>query len=362
MITTVENSRKISLASADIPFRAMLNVWDCLKSERIGRGKYVNLLEIRAAEYFGVKHAIAVANGTLADYVMLATLKQMYPGKDEVILPALTFVAQANAVLLAGLKPIFVDVGLDFQMDIEATKKAITHKTLCVFPVHLLGKEAHVVSELMRPDVPVIEDCCEAMGGRYRRVNTNYRFFGTRGMAGAFSMYPSHTITTGEGGLIITNNDEFARIARSIHNHGKADKDFDFLFPGINAKMTNLQAAIGAELIGKIEEVNQIRRNNVRIYNYLLDQIFYADAPHCYPVIFTSKAQRDAALKALAENGIEARKLMGCIPDYPFYKDYYWECHNARKFADRGLFVPIHQRLTDKDIKFVSKILTDLIG
>lgn len=348
----------ISLASAKIPFNAYLNVFDCLWSERIGRGKYVDRFEKLAAEYFGVKHCIAVSSGTLADVILLSTLKELHPGKDEVILPAFTFIAQANAVLWAGLKPVFVDVNDDMQISSEAPYH-LKEKTLCVFPVHLIGKSAisHMF-KFTKTVVPIVEDCCEAMGGVENGIK-----FGTIGLAGAFSMYPSHTITTGEGGLIITNDDEFHKIARSIHNHGKwGGADFNFKYLGTNAKMTNLQAAIGCELIKTIDDVNVKRRHNVSLYNSLLDKNFYASAPHCYPVFYDSQKDRDDALKVLADYGIECRKLMGCVPDSEPYvvrfgiprPDQYV---NARRLANTGLFVPIHQNLTKKQIEYICDVI-----
>lgn len=335
----------ISLACADIPLKTYLNVFDCLRTSRIGRGKYVDRFEKLASEYFGVKHALAVSSGTLADIIMLSTLKEMHPGKTEVILPAFTFVAQANAVLWAGLKPVFVD-------EYHSIDELVNDNTLCYFPVHLLG--LYGITNY-KSDIPMIEDCCEAMGG-----NLEGRKFGTFGIAGAFSMYPSHTITTGEGGLIISDNDEFMAIARSIHNHGKWNtQDFDFRYVGINAKMTNLQAALGCELVKRIDKVNEARRKNVAIYNEYLGKSFFATSPHCYPIVCEDKKTRDHVLEVLSANGVEARKLMGCIPDYEPYIKRFGEQDFpfARKYANNGLFLPIHQQLTRNQIKYISNVV-----
>lgn len=339
--------------------KAYFNILDCLKTSRIGRGKYVDRFEKMSREYFGVKHALAVSSGTMADMIMLATLKEMYPGKTEVILPAFTFVAQANSVLWAGLKPVFVDEG-------ACIKDFVNENTLCYFPVHLLG-----LFGIMPFDsgIPMIEDVCEAMGGvqRIGKLTGETRKiemkFGTFGIAGAFSMYPSHTITTGEGGLIISNHDDFMAIARSIHNHGKWNtQDFDFKYIGVNAKMTNLQAAIGCSLIERIDYVNEKRRLNVSLYNKYLGYDFYSTAPHCYPVIYETKEKRDNALKVLKDSRIEARKLMGCVPDYePYIKLFGPPAEDAfpkaRKYANCGLFLPIHQQLKEKEIEIICHVI-----
>ena len=178
---------------------------------------------------------------------------------------------------------------------------------------------------------------------------------------GSFSMFPSHTITTGEGGLITTNDDTCNELARSIINHGKwQSNDFDFKTVGINAKMTNLQAAIGCSLVNQIDKVNCKRQKNVEYYNQLLDNDFQTDAPHCYPIVFNSQIERDAVLLKLKMEGVEARKLMGCIPEYEFYKKKFGDMGTfpvASRLANQGLFVPIHQNLSKKDIEKVCEVI-----
>jgi dTDP-4-amino-4,6-dideoxygalactose transaminase len=207
---------------------------------------------------------------------------------------------------------------------------------------------------------------CEAMGGDIAYGCNNPKMkLGTLGYAGSFSMFPSHTITTGEGGMIVTNDDDFCEVARSIMNHGKwRTDDFTFKFPGVNAKMSDLQAAVGCSLISGIDHVNARRRENVELYNRYLGLSFYATAPHCYPVFYESKTERDLALETFRKEGIQCRKLMGCIPDYPFYQKYighkYAELQDfpvARKLAETGLYVPVHQNLTDLDIERVCEVI-----
>lgn len=349
----------ISLACVNIPFKAFLNVFDCLISGRIGAGKYVKKLEEKAQKYFGVRYAIAVANGTLADIILLATLKELYPGKDEVILPSLTFIAQANAVKWAGLKPVFVDVGTDYQMDSALANKAVNEKTLCIFPVHLLGITSRASMRLARNTTPIIEDCCEAMGGNY---DFPFKKLGTLGLASAFSMYPSHTITTGEGGLILTNDSRFEMIARSIANHGKIASDFDFIYQGINAKMTNLQAAIGCELIDTIDEVNHMRKENVDVLSRRFGEKDYKcygpTAPHCFPIIFKDQEARDRMLMIFKMHDIECRKLMGCVACSKPFNNNPEECSfpMSHSLANRGLFVPIHQKMTLKQLDHIYQV------
>jgi perosamine synthetase len=362
----MQETKMISLATADVNLSTWMNVADCLIRKRLGRGKYVERLEKRFSEYIGVKHAIATCNGTMADTVMLMTLKQI-KGGEEVVLPAFSFVAQANSVLLAGLKPVFCDVNEDMSINSNLLAKITETNHLCTFPAHMLGKDCSFKfngSPIVH--TPFVEDSCEAMGGDTSwGCNSEKRKLGTLGIAGSFSMFPSHTITTGEGGMIVTNSDEFSEIARSIINHGKwQTEDFSFKFHGVNAKMSDLQAAVGCSLVGNIDYVNSRRRENVELYNEFLGLSFYATAPHCYPVFYDSMRDRDMALQILRSKGIQCRKLMGCIPDYPFFKKYigheFAEKQDfpvARKLADTGLYVPVHQNLYGSDIERICEVI-----
>lgn len=360
----------ISLATADVNVGTWMNVADCLSRKHLGRGKYVERLEKQFAEYIGAKHAIATCNGTMADTVMLMALKHLTAGGSEVLLPAFSFVAQANSVVLAGLKPVFCDVDADMKIDVNLAARLTDTDHLCTFTAHMLGRDC-TLKMMAQPvrHIILLEDCCEAMGGDMSLpvFEDGNKKLGTLGIAGSYSMFPSHTITTGEGGLIVTNNDEFAEIARSIMNHGKwRTNDFDFKFQGVNAKMSDVQAAIGCSLIGGIDRVNKQRRENVEYYNMLLDCNYYATAPHCYPVFYPSMMDRNTALDTLRRNGIDCRKLMGCIPDYPFYKKYvgheyaeHQDFPNARRFAETGLYVPVHQNLKRYEIERICEVIRE---
>ena len=237
----------LQASSVEVPLSAYLRVLECLVTKRIGQGKFIAKFERKVCKLFGMKHCIATSNGTQADLTMLIALSEMYPDHKEVIMPALTFPAQSNAVLMAGLIPVFLEVTDNFVIDWNLVHP--NENTLCFFPTHLLGFSAEIPKDIIDGKISVLEDCCEAMLG-YDKDG----LFGTRGIAGAFSMFPSHLITTGEGGFIITNNDSFASVCRKIINHGKIGSDFDFSPFGTNSKWTNLSAAIGCSVIGKAEE------------------------------------------------------------------------------------------------------------
>lgn len=348
----------ISLASVEVPPQAYINVLKCLATKRIGQGSFIREFEERIEKLFKVKHCIAVYDGSLADTVMLIALKTLHPNKTEVIMPALTFVAQANAVLQAGLTPVFIDSENNrVTMDRKLADKAINDNTLCMFPTHLLGYECDMS---FHNEVPVLEDACEAMGGFFEQSNIR---FGCGGTAGAFSLFPSHLITTGEGGFITTNDDEFASLCRSIRNHGKIGQDFRFQCEGMNAKWTNIQAGIGCALVDRIDYAREKRIENFNAYNHYLGlNQEIPDSPHAYPYECENVDVRDSKLMELKLNGIEARQLMSCIPDLPHFilkqgfRDA-GEFVNARRFANNWLFVPCHQFINDEQIEKVANVL-----
>ena len=333
----------ISLATSTINKTVRKNVKECLDTGRIGGGRFVKEFEDKVAEYMGAKHAIATCNGSMADIVALATLKVLNPSKTEVIVPALTFIAQTNAVLINGLTPIFVDIKEDYQID--DTKVSITDNTLAVFPANLLGKIAPIVPGEF--DVPMVEDSCEAFGIRRGEAMT------------IFSFFPSHTITTGEGGMIITDSDTHAEIARKMINHGRrSDKileKFHYDFMGFNGKTSNVAAAIGLGVMEEVDEIIETRKKNVFLYNNFLENDFYAESPHAYPYIYKNQLVRDARLLTLEMEGIEARKIFSCIPTAEYGMKGNFPV--AEKIASHGLFVPIHQDLTQKEIKKIASII-----
>lgn len=318
----------ISLATTIINDKVRANIKACLDEDRIGQGRFIEEFEQKVADYVGVEYAIAVCNGTMANAVALRALAEIYPG-NEVIVPALTFVAQINSVIMSGLKPVFIDIGDDLQM----TQPEVNENTLCIMSANLMGKKCDIEGDI------VLEDSCEAFGLKPKLIGT-------------YSFYPAHTITTGEGGMIVTDDDKLAKLCKRIRNHGRKGDDilnkFEFDIFGFNAKMTNLSAAIGCAVIGEADNIIQKRKENVLLMNELVGQDFYAESPHGYPVFYKNKEERDKKLIALEGNQIEARKLFGCsIEGFPKAKD----------MGDRGLFVPIHQNLSEEDIKKISMCL-----
>lgn len=349
---------KITLGTTEINQQVWQNVNECLTNGTIGQGKFIRQFEEKVEKMFNVKHAIAVCNGTMADIVALSVLKILKPKRKKVIVPALTFIAQTNSVYINGLEPIFVDVTPDGNINMDQVEKVMNEDVLAIFPVHLLGCTAsinYLKILAKRYGTYLLEDACEAFGGEVEPG----KYLGTYGDIGTYSFFPSHVITTGEGGMIVTNNDEFAKIARKLIVHGRRGEDymnkFHFDYIGFNAKMSNLVAAVGAGIVEKTFDIIKAKQENVNRYNKILDKVWWAQSPHAYPFWYKTEQKRDEALKRLNEHGVESRKLFSCVPkdEYKIWGEY----PIANELSHLGLYLPVHQQLTEKDIEGICHLL-----
>jgi len=259
---------KVPFGTVSITDDAHALINQAIKSKWVTRGKYVQEFEERFSQLFGVKEAVAVSSGTDADALACAVLYD-YGAKrgDEVIVPALSFVATGNAVFQAGFKPVFVDVKREtLNIDPGRIEEAITPKTRAIMPVHLMGKPADmdaILSIAKKHDFHIIEDAAEAHGAEYKDKK-----IGSIGDMAAFSLYAAHIITTMEGGIVITDDPQMADALRSLRNHGIVGK-FEFKRIGFSAKMNELEAAVG---LGNIKIFDQILEKRRRNLLYLIDK------------------------------------------------------------------------------------------
>ena len=228
-------------------------------------GKKVKEFEEKFAEYIGTKYAIATSSGTAALHIALACL-DIGPG-DEVIVPPMTFFATIEAVLHQNAIPIFADIDENYCMDPESIEKVITNRTKAIIPVHLFGYSANMkkIMKIARKyDLYVIEDCAQAHGTEYYGKKV-----GSIGHIGAFSFFATKNMTTGEGGMITTNDEEVAKKAKMIRSHGMIDRD-NHIILGYNYRMTEMEAAFGLVQLSKLDKLNEIRIKNSR---YLLENL-----------------------------------------------------------------------------------------
>jgi perosamine synthetase len=297
-------------------------VVDALRSTWISGGEYVSRLEREISGRTGARHAIAVSNGTTA--LELAFRGLLIGAGDEVIVPAFTFVAPVNMALTVGARPVFADVVSDtWLLDPASVEKLITARTKAIVPVHLYGNVADmdpIVSLARRHGIRIIEDGAESAFSRY-----NGKPAGTLGDVGTFSFQATKTITTGEGGMVLTDDDDVAEYMRLLRDHGmKPGQRYWHDVVGYNFRLTNLQAAVGCAQLLHLAEIIERRRLIHRLYLDALASISEV-SPQFYrrevdPVLWAmavrlrsagsleaSRARREAIVRRMAVDGIETR-------------------------------------------------------
>ncbi len=341
-------------------------VSEVLASGVIAQGPKVSEFEQNFAEYIGVKHAIATSSGTTALHALLAA-RGIKEG-DEVITTPFTFIATANAIKMAGATPVFVDVEEhSFNINPELVEKAITSKTKAIMPVHLYGRTADM-DKVMRianeHNLLVIEDACQAHGAEF-----NGKKAGSFG-DGCFSFYPTKNMTTGEGGVITTDDDAVAKKARMFISHG-SEKKYHHDFIGYNYRMTDISAAIGIEQLKKLSSFNQERRSNA-IYltenlkankGVICPEITGGHVFHQYTIRITSehRLSRDKVLDMLKEKGIGSAVFY----PVPLHKQKAYSGYSDRSFpvaerlAEEVISLPVHPSLTKKELQYIVNVFKE---
>jgi dTDP-4-amino-4,6-dideoxygalactose transaminase len=395
---------KIPFGTVSVTAKSKEIISEILESNRLSSGKYVREFEKKFAGLVGTKTAVAVSSGTDALALALATLSDFGAERgDEFILPALSFVATGNAVLQAGFKPIFVDVGLKtLNIDPLQIENAVTEKTSGIVAVHLMGKPADMdtINGIAKMhNLFVVEDAAEAHGAVYKGENV-----GTLGDMAAYSLYVAHIITTIEGGIITTDDSDFAEVLRSLRSHGRACKcetcvlntssaycpkrfqypeegDIRFLFEriGYSAKMNEMEAAIGIGNLEVYDEILKKRRTNLyylmeefkRFEPYLatIDKETYEEiGPHALPIIVKQEANftRNHLVTYLEEKGIDTRSLFSCMPTqcpgFRFLGAKAGAFPNAEYIGNNGLHLGIHQDLGKEECDYILSSIAEFIG
>lgn len=345
---------------------------ECLSSGWVSsRGRFVKDFERLFSGYCGAKYGVATSSGTSALHLALASL-HIGPG-DEVIVPTLSFIATANSVRYVGAQPVFVDSDSEtWNLDPAAVKKAVTKKTRAIIAVHLYGHPAQmdeINAIAKRHSLYVIEDACEAHGAEYRGKRV-----GSLGTIGCFSFYGNKIITTGEGGMLVTDGRSIAEAAGMLRNHGTS-KSRKYWHPqvGFNYRMTNLQAALGVAQLERIDEVIRLKRRNAQLYNSLLEGVpgivLPPEAPWAKRVYWLhtilleerSKIKRDRVIKELDRRGIETRPVfypMSSMPPYRNGKDRRFPV--AEQISRNGLSLPSSPLLKPDHIRRVCGVLREL--
>jgi len=335
-------------------------------------GDNVREFEEKFASKFKCKHAIATSSGTDADIVSCAALYDFGANRgDEIIVPALSFVATANSILAAGFIPKFVDIEIEtLNMDPSKIEEAITGKTRAIMVVHTMGKpcEMDTIMELADAHgLKIIEDACEAHGATYKG-----KLAGTIGDMGAFSFYTAHQIVCGEGGMVVTDDDKIAEVVRSVKSHGRPPGSifFDFQRVGFNSKMNDLEAALGLEGIHYFDGHFNRRKNNLyrmlELTEDLSDYCYFIKeekhekvSPHAFPLVLKDENHgRDRLYQYLESSGIQCKTLFGSLPTqhkaFKFLNHRYGDFPVSEYVGDNGLHFGMHQYLSDDDLDFIS--------
>lgn len=342
-------------------------VIEVIKSGRLTEGTKVEELEKVMANYLGVRNAILVTNGTLSLQLvaLYLNIKDITKVKN-VIIPVLTFPATMNAFAVSGYPVALCDVNTDLQINLDSFPEEGKTNTDVIVPVHLMGYPADmdkVMSEAKKYGWIVIEDACEAFGAEYKGKKV-----GTIGDFGCFSFYMSHNIQAGELGMVVTNDDEAAKIMRSIKNHGRTgDKmKFEHSYIGSNYKTTEFSAAIALKNMGNADETIAIRKancqyfydniNNEKLLPFPVTEGF---SPLGYPIKCVNKEERDNICKKLNDNDIETRNIFPCISNQIAYKELYghFKFPIAQSLEDTVFYIGCHQYLTKKDLEKVIKVV-----
>jgi perosamine synthetase len=333
-------------------------------------GKRVQDFERLLAEFLHVKHAIAVNSGTAALHasILAAGIKE----SDEILIPSFTFVATANSVACTGAKPVFVDIEKDtYTMDPLDLENKITKKTRAIIPVHLYGHPAKMdeIKEIAnKHSIIVIEDACQSLGSTYDGKQT-----GSLGQMGCFSMYASKVLTSGEGGAITTDSDEFAEKLRMIRNHGMVS-GYDTRIIGFNMRLPEISAAIAKTQMKKIQSMLDKRASNARKLGQLLSNKIKNKnivLPHenqrtkynWYLYTVALNDSRDKVKKFLNDSGIGATIYYDPpVHQTPFYSKFDNGELEITEWASKSvLSLPVHPSITEKDLDFMANKVEEAI-
>ena len=350
-----------------------------LSQSMLTLGPQLEKFESDFSKYSNAKYAIAVSNCTAALHLSLMALG--IKKNDEVIIPDLTFVADANAVLACNAKPVIADINKEnFFLSISNIKKNITKKTKAIIPVHIYGQVCNIdeILDVAKDNnLKVIEDCAHAVGTFHKSKDV-----GTLGSTGCFSFYPTKNITTAEGGMVITNSKQIAEKVRQLRSHGMTKSlqnrysseypwIFDILQPGYNYRLDEIRAALGITQLKRIKKINDLRKKASTYYHKNLQNIPGIILPdmvndrthsyHLYTIRVTNpyKLSRNQLFKKLKNNGIRTTVYWMPIHKYTAYQKFAKKSNviNTTKIYDEILALPLFPNISKIHQDSVIKVI-----
>lgn len=391
--------RKIAIADFQISKKSKDNVRKVLESNRLTYGKFTEKFENDFSKIVGRKYVLFTNSGTSALQIALHALKEYYAWSDgdEVIVPAVTFIATTNIVIHNKLKPVFVDVEPDFYcIDVKKIEDKITKKTRAIIPVDLFGQSANMKSIMKiakKYNLKILEDACEAMFASYFGKPV-----GSLSDISVFSTYVAHIIVTGVGGIITTNNQELAGLMKSLMFHGRdniylkmeddddlgdtmrltslIERRFQFHHVGYSNRITEMESALGLGELDRKEQIIEGRKlTGKRLTSALSEFSSYFQLPkirpNCehiymlYPILIPDqRIEKEDFLLYLEKNGVETRLFMPLLSQ-PVYKKLFGDIEDkypvAKRLVERGFIIGSHPNLTISDIDYVKMLFANYL-
>lgn len=368
----------IPLSSPDITELEISYVTQVLRTPNLSLGPKLVEFEARMAQFIGVKHAVAVNSGTSALHLIIRALE--IKDGDEVITTPFSFISSANCMLFERAKPVFVDIEpLTLNIDVTRIEEKITGKTRAILAVDVFGYpvEWNRLEQIAKEHhLKLIEDSCEALGAEYQGKK-----LGTFGEAAAFAFYPNKQMTTGEGGIIVTNNEEIAKLCRSMRNQGRGDSDewLEHQRLGYNYRISDINCALGIAQLERIEELLAKREQVAQMYNMRLKDWTEARIPFSSPEVKRSwfvyvvtladrysQENRDNVLQELRRRGIGCSNYFTPIHLQPFYVEMFGfkkgDFPVTEHVSERTIALPFYNNLSEDEIDFVVRSLKEIVS
>ena len=362
----------IPLAQPDIGEEEIRLVNEVLRSGWLSMGPKVGEFEERFADYIGTKHAIAVNSGTSGLHLCMKAIG--IKKGDEVITSPFSFIASSNCIMFEGGKPVFVDIDpKTLNMDAERIEAAITKNTKAILPVHVFGQPCEmgaIMDTAEDHDLAVVEDACEAIGAEY-----NGQKAGTFGDASVFAFYPNKQMTTGEGAMVVTDDDNIAKLCRSLRNQGRSeDKEWlNHVRLGYNYRLDEMSCALGISQLNRIDELLKKRARVAEEYMRQLSGVDgittqYLDSKvkmswFVYVVQINKDINRNKVMEYLKEHGISCRPYFTPIHLQPFYREMFGynkgDFPICEKVCDSTIALPFYGNMDKETIGQVCSVLKD---
>jgi perosamine synthetase len=378
---------KIPLSNPDITAYEKNLVMEVLNTPNLSLGPKLTEFENDVAKYIGTKYAIAVNSGTSALHLCIKALN-INEG-DEVITTPFSFVASANCILYERAVPVFVDIDpTTFNIDVSKIEEKITSKTKALLPVHVFGQPCEmdkIKAIAQKYNLAIIEDACEAIGGELLIQNgasqPDYKKVGTLGECGVFAFYPNKQITTGEGGIIVTDNESITKLCRSYRNQGRGENGKWLLHErlGYNYRISDINCALGIAQLHRIDEILKKREEKADWYKNRLEGVEKIKLPiiskdkrrswFVYVVCLDNTyndESRNQILSKLLESGIGCNSYFPPIHLQPFYKQLFGykkgDYPVTEHIADRTIALPFFSNIQEDQVDYICNKFIELLN